>query len=305
VRISVLMTTFQHERYIARAIDGVLEQRGVEFELLVGDDASTDRTRDVISEYARAHPEVIRTFFPERNLGQAGKAIFSELIERAGGDYLAVLDGDDYWTSPDKLRRQVAYLDEHPESSMCFHNVLCVYEDEARPDGPYNGPDQADEVDVSALLDRCLVASCSPVFRRASIAPLPAWYFALPWGDWPLYFIAAGHGAVRYLPDLMGVYRIHRAGMYTKLSRLDALENRTAFYDGLRVPPEHEAARRRKLAESWVKRALEHNRLGQRAAALRCLGTAVRVSPRLVLRAPGALLGRRRGTAETIRSGRR
>ena len=305
MRISVLMTSFQHERYIARAIDGVLEQRGMEFELLVGDDASTDGTRDVISEYARAHPEVIRTFFPERNLGQAGKAIFGELVAQARGDYLAVLDGDDYWTSPEKLRRQVTYLDEHPESSMCFHNVLCVYEDKGRADGPYNGPDQATEVDVSALLDRCVVASCSPVFRRASIAPLPAWYFALPWGDWPLYFIAAGHGAVRYLPDLMGVYRIHSAGMYSGLSRLEALESRTAFYDGLRVEPEHETERRGKLAESWLKRALEHNRLGQRQAAVRCLGTAMRVSPRLVLRAPRALLARRRGTAETTRSGPR
>ena len=96
MQVSVLMTSFQHERYIARAIDGVLEQCGVEFELLVGDDASTDRTRDVISEYAQAHPELIRTVFPERNLGQAGKAIFSELIGLARGDYFVVLDNDDY-----------------------------------------------------------------------------------------------------------------------------------------------------------------------------------------------------------------
>lgn len=127
MQVSVLMTSFQHERYIARAIDGVLEQGGdVQFELLVGDDASTDGTREVIAEYARAHPQVIRTFFPERNLGQGGKTIFSALIGLSRGDYIAVLDGDDYWTSPEKLRRQVTYLDEHPECSMCFHNVLCV-----------------------------------------------------------------------------------------------------------------------------------------------------------------------------------
>jgi glycosyltransferase involved in cell wall biosynthesis len=305
VRVSVLITSFQHERYIARALDGVLEQRGVEFELLVGDDGSTDATRDVISGYARAHPEVIRTFLPERNLGQGGKAIFSDLIDQSRGDYLAVLDGDDYWTSPDKLLRQVTFLDEHPECSMCFHNVLCVYEDEARPDEPYNGPDQPPEVDVLALLDRCVVASCSPVFRRASIAPLPPWYFDLPWGDWPLYFMAARHGALRYLPDLMGVYRIHRGGMYSGRSRLEALESRTAFYAGLHVEPEHERDRRRKLAESWVKRALEHNRLGHRGAALRCLATSVRAWPPLLFRAPGALLRRQRGRAETSRSGRR
>jgi glycosyltransferase involved in cell wall biosynthesis len=305
MRVSVLMTTFEHERYIARALDGVLEQRGVEFELLVGDDASTDGTRAILSEYARAHPGVVRSFLPNRNLGQGGKAIFSDLIEQATGDYLAVLDGDDYWTSPDKLRRQVTYLNDHPECSACFHNVLCVYEDEARPDEPYNGPDQPAHVDVAALLDRCVVASCSPVFRRPTISPLPRWYFELPWGDWPLYFMAAEHGQLHYLPELMGVYRIHRAGMYSGLSRLEALEKRTAFYEGLRVSPEYEAARRNKLAETWVKRALEHNRLVQRPAALRCLGTAMRVSPRLLLRAPGALMARRRDTGETTPTGRR
>jgi glycosyltransferase involved in cell wall biosynthesis len=299
------MTSFEHERYIAGALDGVLAQRGVEFELLVGDDASTDTTRAVIDEYARAHPDVIRTFLPERNLGQGGKALFGELVRRATGDYLAVLDGDDYWTSPDKLSRQVTYLDEHPECSMCFHDVLCVYEDEARIDEPYNGPDQPSELDAATLLDRCVVASCSPVFRRASISPLPRWYFELPWGDWPLYFMAAQHGALRYLPEVMGVYRIHRAGMYSRLSRLDALENRTAFYQGLRVPPELEAKRRDRVAGTWVKRALEHNRLGHRSAALRCLGMAVRVSPGLLLSAPAALMSRRRGTAETTRPGRR
>jgi glycosyltransferase involved in cell wall biosynthesis len=302
VKVSVLMTSFEHERFIARALDGVLEQRGVEFEVLVGDDASTDGTRAVIAEYERKHPDVIRTFLPRHNLGNGGKAIFGDLIEMARGDYLAVLDGDDYWTAPDKLLRQVAYLDEHPECSMCFHNVLCVYQDDGRADEPYNGPDQPAELDVAALLDRCVVASCSPLFRRATISPLPAWYFKLPWGDWPLYFMAAEHGALRYLPDVMGVYRIHGAGMYSGLSRLEALEARTAFYRDLRVSPEHEAERRRKLAETWVKRALEHNRLGQRPAALRCLARAARVSP---LSVPRALRDRRRDRAETSRRGRR
>ena len=303
MQVSVLMTSFQHERYIARALEGVLEQTGVELELIVGDDASTDATRAVIAEYATAHPRLIRTFLPERNLGQGGKAIFGELVARARGDFIAYLDGDDYWTSPEKLRRQVTYLDEHPECSMCFHNVLCVYEDEPRVDEPYNAVGRSVEVDVDELLDRCVVASCSPVFRRAAIAPLPGWYFELPWGDWPLYFMAARHGALRYLPEVMGVYRIHGGGMYRGLSRLKGLERRTAFYEGLHVAPQYDAARRRKLAETWLKRALEHNRLGERPAALRCLAMAARTWPPVLVSAPGAMLRRRLDTAETNRTG--
>jgi glycosyltransferase involved in cell wall biosynthesis len=301
MRVSVLLTSFEHERYVAQALDGVLAQEGVELELLVGDDASTDGTRAVIARYASEHPRVIRTFLPEVNMGNGGKAIFAALLGQARGDYLAVLDADDYWTAPDKLRRQVAYLDEHPEAAMCFHDVLCVYEDEDRPDAPYNGRGQAAEVSVPELLDRCVVASCSPLMRREAIVPLPAWYFDLPWGDWSLYFLAARHGGLRFMPELMGVYRIHRGGMYRGLERLEALEQRSAFYAGLEVGPEHDRQRRRKLAESWVKRALEHNRLGQRGAALRCLATAGRVWPPLVLSAPGAVLRRSRGRAETSR----
>lgn len=282
VRVSVLITSYQHERYIARALEGVLEQGSeVPLEILVGDDASTDGTRTVIARYAEERPDRVRTFFPERNLGLGGKAIFAELIGRARGDYLAMLDGDDFWTSPEKLRRQVAYLDEHPECSMCFHNVLCRFEDDARPDEPYNSQDQASEVDMDELLRWCPVASCSPVFRRHALDPLPAWYFELPWGDWPLYFLAAQHGQIHYLPDLMGVYRIHQDGMYSGLPRLQALEGLTAFYERLDgvVPPEHESCRRARLGENWLKRALEHDRSADYAAARRCLSESLRVRP--------------------------
>jgi glycosyltransferase involved in cell wall biosynthesis len=291
MRVSVLLTSFEHERYVAQSLDSVLAQEGVEFELLVSDDASSDGTRAVIERYAREHPDVIRTLLPERNMGNGGKAIFAELMDRARGDLLAVLDADDYWTDPDKLRRQVAYLDEHPEASMCFHDVLCVHESGDSPDSPYNGPGQPADVTLAQLFDRCVPASCSVVMRRDTVLPLPPWYFELPWGDWPLYLLAARHGAVRFLPELMAVYRIHDGGMYRGLSRLAALEQRSAFYAGIEVAPEHERLRRRKLAGTYVKRAKEHNRLGQRRAALRAL-----------LSWPRARLGRgRAGTSPSAR----
>ena len=279
-RVSVIITSYQHERYIAQALDGVLEQSpDVPFELLVGDDASTDGTRAIISEYSEAHPHTVRTYFPDRNLGLGGKAIFGELISRSSGEYIAMLDGDDYWTSPDKLRRQVAYMDAHPKSSMCFHNVLCHYEHESRPDHPYNSSDRASTLGMAEVLDRFPMASCSPLFRREALDPLPAWYFEMPWGDWPLYFIAAQHGAIHYLPDVLGVYRLHEDGMYASLPRLKALEYRTTAYGLLPVPPELEDRRRRRLAETWVKRALEHERLSERAAARGSLRRSFAVWP--------------------------
>jgi glycosyltransferase involved in cell wall biosynthesis len=276
------MTSYQHERYVAEALDGILAQStDFPFEVLVGDDASTDGTRAVIARYAKAHPDRIQTYFPEHNLGGGGKPLFAELIRRSRGQYLAQLDADDYWTSPDKLARQVAFLDEHPECSMCFHNVICHYEDGSAPDAPYSGHQEALELGVGTLLDGCQVASCTPLFRREAIDPLPDWYFDLPWGDWPMYFIAAQHGRLWYMPHIMGVYRIHSNGMYNGSPELERYETLTDFYEHLEgiVPPEFEGQRRLGLSKAWVRRGLAHERLGEREAARTCLRESLRLQP--------------------------
>lgn len=282
VRVSVLVTSYQHERYIARALDSVLEQDGgVRYEVLVGDDGSEDGSRAVIAEYAKAHPDRVRPFFPEGNLGLAGKTMLNALLRRARGEYVAKLDGDDYWTSGAKLSRQVAYLDAHPECSMCFHNVLWRHEDASRPDVPYNGADQASELQMQDLIGANPVASCSAVFRREAIHPLPAWYFEQPWCDWQLNLIASQRGSIHYIPELMAVHLTHPAGMWSRLSWLEALEGITRFQEGLRgiVPPELEGRRREALAETWAKRAVEHARLADSAQARRCLHRSFRVRP--------------------------
>jgi glycosyltransferase involved in cell wall biosynthesis len=278
-RVSVLITAYEHERYIARALDGVLEQRDVGFELIVGDDFSSDGTRGVIEHYARAHPERIRTVLPERNLGKGGSVLFAELLDGARGEYVAGLDGDDFWTAPDKLLRQVAHMDAHPECAMCFHDVLCHHDDGSRPDARFTGAGPERRIGLPELLDGCQIGSCAPLFRRDAIHPLPDWYVDLPWGDAPLYVLAAAHGTIDYLPEVMGVYRIHRLGMYRGLPRVSALELQTGYYERLHVPPEHQAHLRRKLADTWVKLGMEHDRLGDRERARECLATSLRVQP--------------------------
>jgi glycosyltransferase involved in cell wall biosynthesis len=279
VQVSVLVTAYQHERFIARALDGVLSQRGVSFELLVGDDASTDATRGVIERYARAHPKLISTFFPGHNLGHGGSAIFAELVARARGTYVAGLDGDDFWTAPDKLARQVAHMDSHPDCSMCFHDVLCHHEDGSRPDARFTEFGGHRRLGLRDLLDGIQIGSCAPLFRREAIQPLPDWYVELPWGDAPLYVLAATHGAIDYLPEVMGVYRIHGEGMYRGLPRLRVLELQVGYYEQLRVPAAYTALLRTKLAEAWAKLGLEHDRLGDRDAARACLDQSGRISP--------------------------
>jgi glycosyltransferase involved in cell wall biosynthesis len=278
-RVSVLLRAYEQERYIARALESILDQRGVAFELLVGDDASTDGTREVIERYARAHPGLIRTFFPERNLGHGGRALFAALLGRAQAEFVARLDGDDFWTSPEKLERQVAYMDDHPECAICFHDVVCRYEDGSRPDARFTGPRAVRQIDMHQLLDGCQIASCATLFRRDAIHPLPEWYLSMPWDDAPLYVLAAERGTIDYIPDVMAVYRIHDQGTYRGLPRVRVLELQTGYYAYLPVPPEYQAHLRRKLADTWVKLGLEYERLEARDAARECLVKSLRIAP--------------------------
>src|SRR5262245_61904643 len=134
MKVSVLVMTYNHARFIRQAVDSVLMQRaGFEFEILISEDCSTDGTREIVLDYARRHPDTIRLLLSDTNL--RSNAIVVRGIEAARGEYVALLDGDDFWTSPDKLQRQVRFLDTHPDCSLCFHNAR-VHRDDA--DGGWN-----------------------------------------------------------------------------------------------------------------------------------------------------------------------
>src|SRR6478752_3440632 len=116
-KVSVCIPTYNHEAYIAQAVESVLEQRtnfGVE--VLIGEDCSTDRTRQIICELAARHPDKIRLRLAEKNQG-AGRN-FADLFEHCRGEYVVILEGDDYWTSPNKLQIQVDTLDARPDWAM-------------------------------------------------------------------------------------------------------------------------------------------------------------------------------------------
>src|SRR4051794_40136404 len=104
-KVSVLLITYNHEKYLAQALEGALMQKAdFAFEILVGEDCSKDGTRVIVEEYARRYPGIVRPFYPASNLGAV--ANFWSLYRMARGKYFTMLEGDDYWISPDKLRLQ-------------------------------------------------------------------------------------------------------------------------------------------------------------------------------------------------------
>lgn len=132
VDVSVVVMTYFHENYIAQALDSILAQEtDLRYEVLVGDDASGDRTPEIIREYAARYPEIIRPFLRTENMGANRNGV--DLNFHARGKYIASLEGDDFWLDTHKLQKQWAFLEAHPEYIACCGKCLIVDED-GRPD---------------------------------------------------------------------------------------------------------------------------------------------------------------------------
>jgi glycosyltransferase involved in cell wall biosynthesis len=282
VRVSVSITTYNHAPYIAQAVESVLAQQTTfPFEVIVGDDCSTDDTRDVLRELQAREPHRLRLLLPEHNLGGGGKRMFAHTLDAARGEYIAAFDGDDYWTSPHKLQRQVDFLDAHPACSMCFHNATEVVEGEWRGARLQNDPPPPTFTGMPDVLQRCYIAACTPLFRREVIVPLPAWYFDVPMGDWPLYVMAAERGSIGYIDEVMGARRVHAGGMWSGMDRVRQFEWLLEFYVHVNraTGGRYDRLARRFAAKWHAKLALELSRRGERAAARREAWRALRDCP--------------------------
>ena len=221
-KVSVLMVTYNHERYIAQAVESALMQQ-VTFpiEIVVGEDCSTDRTREILLDLQRAHPETIRPLLHERNLG--GTANFAVTFAACRGDHIAMLEGDDYWTHPQKLQRQIDALEAHPGWAMCFHITRRVYEDGSRQPELVPPDWTKTETTIDDLFKGNFLNTCSLVFRNRLFGPLPEWHQQITPGDWVLSLLNAHHGLIGYLPEVMADYRIHPQGMWSQKGRAEQL----------------------------------------------------------------------------------
>lgn len=219
VKVSVAMTTYNHKPYIAQAIEGVLMQEvSFAYELVIGEDCSPDGARRIVEDYVARNPDRIRPLLPDRNLG--AHANFRETLAACRGEYIALCEGDDYWTDPHKLQKQVDFLEAHHECSLCFHNTIIWYEDGSRPPQPRYQSPQKTFWSLSDIVYRNPITTCSVVYRKELLGDYPDWYYTLPIGDWPTWVLLAEHGPAGYLDDVMATYRVHEGGAFSgRLSR--------------------------------------------------------------------------------------
>ncbi len=218
IKVSVLIITYNQEKYISQAIESALAQKtNFEYEILIGEDCSTDGTREKIEIFFDKFPKIIKPFFRPANIGMINN--FVDLYNNARGEYIALLEGDDYWTSSAKLQKQVDFLDAHKEFSVCIHDSLDIWED-----GQNTLHNNIAEDKVFTLQDLTrtnFISTATTIFRGGYI--LPDWFFTVKASDWALHFINAMRGDIYYMNDCMSVYRKHNNGFWSCLSSDEAV----------------------------------------------------------------------------------
>lgn len=224
MKLSVLIITFNHERYIAQALDSVLSQQtAFDFEVVIGDDCSTDGTRAIISDYQKRHPEKIRLLPAEKNLGPTRN--FIKTYKACKGQYIALLEGDDFWTSEVKLQKQADYLDAHESFVLCFMDSSVVNED-----GKVTKESRLEENRKRDLVQMDIVSGLVPptntvVFRNNVVNEIPDVFYTAVNGDILFFSLLAEYGDAGYIDEAAGAYRMHGGGSWSAKSDAYLLTN--------------------------------------------------------------------------------
>jgi len=241
--VSVCIITYHQARFIEQCLDSALmQQTNFPFEIIVGEDESTDGTREICQRYAEEHPDIIRLFLRQRETSvfyvndRQVRLNVAWTQMAARGKYMAILEGDDYWTDPHKLQLQVDFLESHPECALCFHPVDVIYEGEAK--GEMKRLPQHQPKDFSTLEDLLVgnfISNISVMYRRGLLSTYPEWFFRVPIYDWPLHILYAQHGLIGYIDRVMAEYRIHPDGIWSQKATVEVWVEMMRMYGMINV----------------------------------------------------------------------
>lgn len=215
--VSVCCLTYNHSQYIRQCLDGfVMQKTTFPVEVLIHDDASTDGTQDIIREYECKYPDLIKPIYQTEN--QYSKGVKVSLVynySRVRGKYVALCEGDDYWTDPYKLQKQVDFLESHPDYVMCSHRFDRYFEDEHRMEKKQDETFHGMDYDLSTLVVGCYYSQTLSVIFRWSALDLTIYRKFKIQQDVVLFYHLLKKGKGYCFPDVMGVYRVHSKGIWS------------------------------------------------------------------------------------------
>ena len=235
--VSICTLTFNHAAYLRQAFDSFLaQQTNFPFEIIVHDDASTDSTAEVIAEYQRRYPHIIKPIYQTQNQYSLHKDMVANFVlPQVAGDYIALCEGDDYWIDPYKLQKQFDFLQANPDFSACFTQIAVLRNGELILDEHrhYYQELMGDRLEfgLEDVLQENFIATCSVMFRTQNLENYPKWAGKLPFADWVVHVLNAQKGKIRYLDELMAVYRVHQGGVWTTKSLQERYNGIFLFYD--------------------------------------------------------------------------
>jgi glycosyltransferase involved in cell wall biosynthesis len=239
MKVSVCIITYNHERFIEQAINSVLMQRtNFDYEIVIGEDCSTDNTGLICKKYAEMYPDKIRLLQNDKNLGMIEN--FKRTLYACKGEYVALLEGDDYWTDELKLQKQVDFLESNRDYAVVFHNAEILiektgekyigYSDEATKPFMIKTPNPTTTLQEIAAGN--YIYTATSLFRNNLYNKLPTWFSSdLPAVDWPIHVINAHYGKIFFMDEVMAVYRVHNLGVWSALDDIKRLEKTVKLFE--------------------------------------------------------------------------
>ncbi len=234
--VSISCITFNHKYFIKKCLEGILSQKtNFDFEVVIHDDASTDGTKEIIVEYQKKYPDIIFPYYQTENQYSKGVRGFMAKYNfpRCRGKYIALCEGDDYWTDPYKLQKQIDFLEANPDYSLVFHKVKALQKnnlyDDLEIERRYEKiVDKSNITTIDLLKNGNFIHTCSVVFRNNDpVIPKEIFYSTV--GDY-IIFIALSHcGSIKRLDDYMAVYR-RGTGTYSSLSPVDMRKKMVEYH---------------------------------------------------------------------------
>ena len=235
LEVSVIVQTYNHVRYISQCLEGILNQQtSFKFEIILGEDESNDGTTKICQEYHKKFPKQIKLYLRKRNDvihindQPTGRFNLISNIREAKGQFIAICEGDDFWTDRFKLQKQVDFLKLNPDKVAVFHNVNIIHERRKlfRNNIFLTRRLKSQEFNFRNLVRMSwIIPTCSLMFRSNAITEFPSWFYEIINGDIGLAAILGKKGSFYYMEAVMGTYRIHNSGITRNISGSNAYFN--------------------------------------------------------------------------------
>jgi len=221
--VSICMITYNHENYLKQAIEAILNQKTTfDFELIVANDNSPDNTSNLVNDIIKNHEKgnLIHFLDNSKNIGIMPN--FINALQNCKGKYIALCEGDDYWTDENKLQKQVSFLESNPDYVITFHKTLVEIEGKLTEDFITKEPKETST--IIDLANGNYIHTCTVMYRNSLFPKFPKYFYKSPIGDYFLHMLNSQYGKIYYMKDVMAVYRVHNSSYWSSKKQEERTE---------------------------------------------------------------------------------